>query len=410
MSIGFRSFLSVDEGESLIDTVVQHVQQWADVKEVDVPADAPGRSVRSQNDIITVLREGVEGGEAYRWRRDHPLARSTSEIRRTSITAVESPDRPGWIWTEIEVGANTQFSWSSHSTFMSVPGFLRSLIATLPCSDGKTPAAAEPQWITPGHLPDMMDYLADDSRRGPVLVASQATKPEEELQEWATEASWELVGLGSMFLLSQDAEPEFNEMVGRHHAVFPGTVRTYAPNLNLDDPDDSRRHRTLSRERIESSTARRIAHMLGLAQRDRASRIPVPDEIQAVHQVLTLKEDDLVTLSSLPNGAAAPAPAFDGHGAHKVSNGWTVTPQRVAHTEPALWSETDESVRALQAQNAQLRQQVELLTQVAHSYQTCEAAIITAIQALGEEMKMIRSGAAPNATNGAQHTAAAPRG
>jgi hypothetical protein len=403
MSIGFRSFLSVDEGESLIDTVVKHVQHWADVKEIDVPADSPGRSIRSQNDVVTVLREGVDGGDAYRWRREHPLAQHANEMWRTSITAVEYPDRPGWIWTEIEVGASTQFSWSSHSTFMSVPGFLRSLIGTLPCSDGKTPAAAEPQWITPGHLPDMMDYLADDSRRGPVLVASQATKSEEELQEWATEASWELVGLGTMFLLAQDAETEFNEMVGLHHAVFPGTVRTYAPGLNLDDPDDSRRHRTLSRERIDHSTARRIAHILGLAQRDRASRIPVPDEIQSVHQVLTLKEDDLVTLSGLPNSAAVPT--LNGNGRRELANSWDIAPQRVTHVEPTRWSETHESVRALQAQNAQLRHQVEILTQVARSYQTCEAAIITAIQTLGEEMKVLRNSTKPHQTNGAQQTA-----
>jgi hypothetical protein len=185
--------------------------------------------------------------------------------------------------------------------------------------------------------------------------------------------------------------------------VFPGTVRTYAPGLNLDDPDDSRRHRTLSRERIDHTTARRIAHILGLAQRDRASRIPIPDEAQAAHQVLTLKEDDLVTLSGLPN--SAPAPALNGNGTRELANSWDIMPQRVTHVEQTRWPETRESVRALQAQNAQLRQQVEILTQVAHSYQTCESAIITAIQALGEEMKLLRNGAKPHQTNGAQQTA-----
>ncbi|WP_129670118.1 hypothetical protein [Phytoactinopolyspora endophytica] len=372
MAVAYRSFLSVDQGQSLVDTVIEHVGRWAAAKAATIPTASPGRYTLGHNDIITVLTENSDGAHVYRWSRLHPSAHAPSDIKRATITAVEYADKAGWLWTELVPPAVTDRAHPWPAGFMCVPGFLRSLIGALSCYDGRTPAAAEPQWVSSSHLPDLMDYLADETRRGAVFVASHEVSSPEALETWALQASWELVGLGTMFLLEPAAEPAFNEMVGMAHAVRPGTVRTYAPNVTLDDPADPQRHPTLSRPKIESSHARRIAHILGMAQRDHAARAPLPEYVNEIDALLAEKE-------RLAEDMPAPArPIPEQHGAPS-HNGWSP------------WPQAPHSAQDLQTENARLR---ELLDQhtggSTHNPDDYEAAMITAIQNLFDQWMMHR--------------------
>lgn len=90
--------------------------------------------------------------------------------------------------------------------------------------------------------------------------------------------TWHLVGLGSAFLMGPGVAAEFTEMVSPAYAVPPGTMRTYLPGVDLDDAEDPTRHRILGRPRIETTDVRRLARMLGRAERDRAAARPVPAE------------------------------------------------------------------------------------------------------------------------------------
>ncbi|NDL60475.1 hypothetical protein [Phytoactinopolyspora mesophila] len=282
--------MSVDTGQSLIEAVIAQMSRWVASKQLDVPADTPGRYVLGDNDVITVLMDRDQHGWTYRWRRHHPFAQGAREMHRTTVTAVEHPDTPGWLWTEIELPNDSDLDPTGPTRFMSVPAFLRSLIGELSCHDGRTPITAEPQWLALSHLPDLMDYLADDLRRGPVYVASQEHRDTREFEIWVRDVTKELVGLGTVFLVGGVVEDAFNEMVGPMHAVHPGTIRTYLPSLNLDDPEDPRRHRTLGKDRIGYSSARQLGHVLGLSQRDQAARAALPAEALVVNQLMADKE------------------------------------------------------------------------------------------------------------------------
>jgi hypothetical protein len=290
MAVGYRSFLAVDTGQSLIETVVAQMNAWTASKQIEVSADKPGRYVLGDNDVVTVLLNRDQHRSTYRWRRHHPFAQGAHEMNRTTVTAVEHHDRPGWLWTEIELPNDSDLDPTGSCRFMSVPAFLRALVGVLSCHDGRAPVAAEPQWLALSHLPDLMDYLADDARRGPVYVASQERRDAYEFEIWAQDVFRELVGLGAMFLVGGEVEAAFNDMVGPLHAVPAGTVRTYQPSLNLDDPNDPKRHRVLGKDRIDHSASRHLAHILGLSQRDQAARNPLPAEALLVNQDLSDKE------------------------------------------------------------------------------------------------------------------------
>jgi hypothetical protein len=276
MAVGFRSFLRVAPGQELLSTVIEHLGRWLASKEIHLDAGRAGQYVLDHDDLVTILRDRNGEGELYQWRRQHPDAQPR-DVWRTTITVLERPDEPGWIWTEIETRDDcAALGEAPFNRCMSVPSVLRGLLGELETMDGRTDIAPSPQWVTLGHLPDLMDYLADESRRGPVYLISQGQLAYDEFERWAREITWHLVGLGTAFLLDHAVEGGFNEMVGPSHAVPHGTMRTYLPDVNLDSPEDPLRHKILGRTRIVATDTRRLARMLGRAERDRAARTPVP--------------------------------------------------------------------------------------------------------------------------------------
>lgn len=278
MAVGFRSFLRLAPGQDLLGTVVEHLGRWLATKEIHLDAGRPGNYLLDHDDLVTILRDSSGAGEFYQWRRQHPDAQPR-DVWRTTFTVLEHPTGPGWLWTEIETRDDvTAIGEAPYNRCMSVPSVLRGLLGELTATDGRTEMAPGPQWVTTNHLPDLMDYLADETRRGPVYMISQGLRSQDEFDRWAREITWHLVGLGSAFLLDETVEAGFNEMVGRPHAVPPGTMRTYLPDVNLDSLEDPLRHKILGRSRILATDTRRLARMLGRAERDRAARVAIPVE------------------------------------------------------------------------------------------------------------------------------------
>jgi len=278
MAVGFRSFLRVAPGQELLGTVIDHLGRWLASKEIHLDADRPGQYVLDHDDLVTILRDRREDGQLYQWRRQHPDAQPR-DVWRTTISVFDRPDGPGWIWTEIETRDDCAgLGEAPYNRCMSVPSVLRALLGRLSVVDGRTEMGPAPQWVTTGHLPDLMDFLADETRRGPVYMISQGEQAAEEFERWAREVTWHLVGLGTAFLVDRSVEAGFNEMVGSAHYLPHGTMRTYLPEVDLDNPEDPLRHKILGRTRILTTETRRLARMLGRAERDRAARLPVPED------------------------------------------------------------------------------------------------------------------------------------
>lgn len=272
MPMGYRSFLNVDPGHSLLSTVIDHINVWSGSKGISIDASLPGRHTPDPGNVITVRRGEISGAQVYRWRRERQHVRWPGQMWRTTVTALERPGAAAWLWTEIESYSMDPTETWSPTAFMSVPSVVRSLLEVLPCRDGRSVMAPGPRWVSVDDLPDMMDYLADDLRRGPIFVVSEHVPHLAYDKLWATEVMWDVVGLGTVFVLGPGVDREFNDMVGRDHAVPVGTMRTYLPNVNLDDPHDPARHLTMSRVRIDSSNPRRLSRMLGLVHRERMAR------------------------------------------------------------------------------------------------------------------------------------------
>src|SRR5690606_21666234 len=117
------------------------------------------------------------------------------------------------------------------------------------------------------------------------VVSQHVTPPD--IDVWATDVMWDVVGLGSLYLLDTEVEKEFNEMVGMRHGVPVGTMRTYLPGVNLDDHNDPQRHQILGRTRIEWTEPRRLSRIIGHAQRERAAQAVLPAEVLKLDERLS---------------------------------------------------------------------------------------------------------------------------
>ncbi|MBB5791646.1 hypothetical protein [Jiangella mangrovi] len=401
MSVGFRSFLHTFSGP-VVETVVDHVGRWSAAKEIDVDAGRPGRSELDADDVVTVLvADDDTGRRLYRWRRLHPLARGAEEIWRTTITAVEAGESgPGWMWVEIEV-ADEPGDRAPRVPFMSVPAVLRGLLPDLDCADGLVPVSTEPRWAGSADLPDLMDYLADESRLGPVYVARQGARDSAEFQTWATNVAWEVVSLGHMFLLPSGVEDEFNDMVGPNHAIPDAAIRTYLPGVRLDDPFDPRRHQILGSVRIDRTGPRRLSYILGLSQRDRTLSTPLPDEVGLVDSALTLLEsriaDDAV-VARLPVvtaptgaggvGAATRRPVADGV-THQSASGPAAGPDG-APVQVLTRRGQHRRLVELLSENDRLRAENDELRGVLNGQGHTGAAVVAALDALEQQVRSLR--------------------
>ncbi|SDU63577.1 hypothetical protein [Jiangella alkaliphila] len=380
MAVGFRSFLSV-ETAPCIETVIGHLDRWSRTKEIRVDAGAPGRYLLDPDDVITIDRHEAGGRSVYRWRRLHPYAQGRNEIWRTSVTAVEAQGGPGWLWTEIEA-AEGDDDEPARVPFMSVPAVLRALLADLRCRDGIVPSATEPTWVASDGLPDLMDYLADEGRLGPVYVARQGARDAEAFHAWATQVMWEVVGLGNAFLLGGQVEEEFNDMVGELHAIPDAAIRTYLPGVQLDDPRDPRRHQILGAVRIDRNGPRRLAYIFGLSQRDRGGLAPLPPEVADVEQLLAGEAAErhgaeLHVVADVPVQADSAQ-----HGGPPVAagSGNIALSRRAQHRR----------LVELLEENEQLRAEVERLRGALGATRHSGVAMLTALETLEEEVRSVR--------------------
>lgn len=390
MSVGFRSFLAVESGQC-VATVIEHMERWSQAKEIGIHAGAPGRYVLDPDDVITIARHEESGRAIYRWRRLHPFAQGRTEIWRTTVTAVETEGGAGWLWTEIEV-ADDEGDPPARVPFMSVPAVLRSILAELPCRDGRVPSTTEPAWVRSEDLPDLMDYLADDTRLGPVYVARQGIRDAEAFRGWARDVMWEVVGLGNTFLLGREVEHEFNDMVGELHAIPDGAIRTYLPGVQLDDPRDPRRHQILGAVRIDRSGPRRLAYIFGLSQRDRGSLVVLPSEVAEIEQMLTAGEAadyygtvgaELHVVADAQARRAEPAgrPASAGRpDADAAASAGATLSRRGQHRR----------LVELLEENARLRAEVDRLQSVLGASQREDVTVLAALETLEEEVRSLR--------------------
>lgn len=197
----------------------------------------------------------------------------------STMTIRQPADGRPWFWMDVEGP-----EWAG------APRLVRSLIEDYACSDRGVKLTNRPVVVRAQQVDQLIQLLGRNGRRTLSFIAgSSAGLPMKEWTEFVGNILKQTTGQASAYVLDPVATTMFNQRVGTEFGVRPGMLRTYLPDLDINDPQDSARHRFLTTESIASQHVGRLRKTLSYKAREVAQTSLLDDSIR----LLDRRIDDL---------------------------------------------------------------------------------------------------------------------
>lgn len=281
MALGYRALLRLHAADNAVDLAERQLRDWLRSKERGKNSrlehsdwDGEGVHVLGANAQLEVTHR--HGGQDGSRRRLYRLTESNSGGRfRVSVYAADQPsarDHEQTIIVEAERFADDEGD-AVHE--ISPPRVVRDLLDSARVSDGSTVLTGTPTLIGVGDVHQVVDAIADVDRVASVIVAVSPARgadlPWLDVVESLTKES---VGVSAVFVVRADAKAELESLLPESHRIAEGRVRTFAPHVDLDEPDDSVRHLWLGPATLARSISgkSRVARSLQRRHAERGRR------------------------------------------------------------------------------------------------------------------------------------------
>jgi hypothetical protein len=151
------------------------------------------------------------------------------------------------------------------------------------------------QIIDESEVDKIIDIACDPFRRGAlILMGTDDSHPLNYFLEKSKKPFDKLVGLATSYILRPEATVEFNNAIGDFHAVYPGAIRTYFPEVDPATGFDDRRHPFIKKERVEQLEERAIAATLESSARRMSLESPMPNSVKRILERIDLAQNELL--------------------------------------------------------------------------------------------------------------------
>jgi hypothetical protein len=329
--LGYRAVLRLPEAVDAAALAEDQMRSWLRGKlkserrprNVLTSADweGPGVYETGPGCRLTVVRhEGADGSVREMLRH---VEERDSDIWTVSVIAASLPGaerNAQSLVIELDVG---DVDAITAVTKGAPPNIVRQLLETVEVHDGLTPLHATPVIVRGPDVDDLLSVILDPARNVAVVVAGAL--PGVDIDPWrdALESLLrESRGVATGYVLTPAAQTELARRLPDSHAVEPTSIRTFAPQVDLDDPADGLRHRTLgprtlARHVQKTSKGIKVGGYLPRAHartaRQRFLDRPLPSDLTRTLRILSREE---LHLRQLPRpetaqpGAAAVAGAL----------------------------------------------------------------------------------------------------
>jgi hypothetical protein len=232
---------------------------------------------------VTLDRDTGTGrsGAHTRWRLRERTPGQKGTWQSTLIIRTDMAD-PGRTWVQLDVEHRPDTPDVPQIRAFK-PRLADELLDALEARNGLAEIRARASLIHPGDVPEVIEELCDRERRLPIVVASvpYGTDADRWLEDVVDRAFTQLVGRAVLYVLTREAQPEFNKAL-EHHPVFGGGIRTYMPGVDPAWPADGQRHPVMSRTTVEADPVR-AATVLTALPRNLASHAPLPQALARLH-------------------------------------------------------------------------------------------------------------------------------
>ncbi len=267
-----RTALTVPRAEAVLQDVRRISAQWLRHKFGSAPL-ASGHHRLNGSSVLTnhaaYRPDGAEHAIRLQLREDRPDA-----TWRTTVTAVTTAETAA-----VSVGVEAFPNADASTPVPARPRLVRELVRTLKPADGPARLTLSCQSVTAQEVDALIDILCDPARRLPTIVAARPLAPNALWSERMMQAMPHCAGAASLYLLDDvDAVDSLRQVIGEHHRVAPGAVRTFLPEVDPAWAKDGSRHRYLPMARMSDPNDSAWRTLARTAQR-LATEMPLPEAL-----------------------------------------------------------------------------------------------------------------------------------
>lgn len=292
MGVGYRSVLRLRDDVDAVTTAESQLHSWFGEKArgksglVVTDWDGPGVTDLGAAARLTVTQADRAEDESkrrlYRFEETNPSGTFVVSVFALSLPNGQANHRQSLV---IDVAIDGE-EGAGVVDRVDPPRLVTSLLETVDAWDGATRLSGKPHTIRSGDVDELIDAISDPERTAAVIVAG-SLGPE-------TDGAWirtiesltkQSVGIASTFVVLADAMDEVRRTLPQSHEVRAGSVRTFAPRVDLGDPDDGIRHRflgpaTLARSVSGTRVVRPLTKVHAAAARRRLIEQELPSDIR----------------------------------------------------------------------------------------------------------------------------------
>ncbi|WP_432501815.1 hypothetical protein [Kineococcus arenarius] len=215
------------------------------------------------------------------------------------------------------------------------PNVVRGVLEAVDVLDGHTRLLSKARIVRAADVDELLAEITDPERTVAVAVAGSFEGAP--VDRWADAVNSLLRnGLGVVVgaVLTPDAQEELVQRLPESHTVPAHTIRTFAPQVNLDEVADGARHRVLGARTLERHIHRRgrgiivdqgLQKLHARSSRQRFLARPLPADVARTMRLLDLASGSEV--ASVPTVVVEPVPSRPVEGA-TTSTPWDGTERR----------------------------------------------------------------------------------
>lgn len=355
MGVGYRSVLRLGDDGDAVATAESQLHSWL------------GEKARGRSGLVVTDWEGpgvTDLGAAARLTVTHDDRAEDSSRRRlyrleetnpsgtyiVSVFALSLPNGQANRQQSLVIDVAIDGMEGSRAVDrVDPPRLVTSILETVEAWDGATRLSGKPETIRSGEVDEVIEAIADPERTAVVIVAGSLGASTDEAWVRTIESlTKQSVGVAATFVVLADAMDELQRALPYSHEVRPGSVRTFAPRADLDDPDDGIRHRflgptTLARSVSDTRVVRSLTKVHAAAARRRLIEQDLPSDIRRGVDLLRKaavtqeRASQVKRRTSGPVTSLAPTP-------QPSAGAWSATPPRQPVEAPTSDARAQSSV------------------------------------------------------------------
>lgn len=258
-------------------TIRQHINEWLGEKGISPRFGDTFEQRLNDKKVIASMINTVDSAVRYSELR---IIEDTDGMFTTNITMGTSPDEC-WIYIEVE---------SAKNLYPQIPRIAKRLISYGTVDNSRPAWHSAAQYIEDDDVDDVINYLVSADRRLPIFLIGTTDDTElinqysENLKTWFRF----LPGAAAMFMLSPSATEEVSERVSGSYSPSPWAIRTYRPNIDLEDEHDASRHRFIGQYRLSTEEQTRTRNRLGMIASEARTQVPRPSVLARAQRTIEL--------------------------------------------------------------------------------------------------------------------------